>query len=108
MKKSKPKKFKYSLWEKLDFITGKKFVVCNHPDDIKMLKSYFPIGTKIVSKASGPRGAYYVMDMEAIKRMSRSMAKDFVIPKPEPEKWNKGPKLLDGKIYLNTVVKYKK
>ena len=103
MKKSR--KLSFNLWERIDFLTGKKFVVCNHEDDIKMLKPYFPIGTKIVSKAAGPRGAYYILDMETLKKKAYRMAKDYTMPKPEPMEidWNKN-KVIGEKQYSNIVV----
>lgn len=100
----KQRRLSFNLWERIDFLTGKKFVVCNHQDDIKMLRPYFPIGTKIVSKASGPRGAYYIMDMEALKKKAAKLAPDFIMPKPEPKKWNDAPKLYDGRERLNVVI----
>lgn len=101
----KTKKLKFNLWEKLDFLTGKKFVVCNHEEDIKMLKPYFPIGTKIVAKAGGPRGAYYILDMEILKKKAYRMAKNYTIPKPEPMEidWSKY-KVIGERQYSNIVV----
>lgn len=89
--KKKTKKLKFSLWEKLDFLTGKKIVICNHPDDIKLLRPYFPIGTKIAAKEAGPRGAYYIIDMESLKKTAKRLAPGFEIPKPETTEidWNK-------------------
>lgn len=103
MKKSR--KLKFNLWERIDFLTGKKFVVCNHVDDIKMLKPYFPVGTKIISKAAGPRGAYYIMDMETLKKNAYRMAKNYTMPKPEPMEidWSKY-KVIGEKQYSNIVV----
>lgn len=98
-KQKKTKKLKYSLWEKLDFLTGKKIVICNHPDDVKLLKPYFPIGTQIAVKAAGPRGAYYVVDMESLRRTARKLAPSFKIPQPEIKR-NKAPRLSNIHMHL--------
>lgn len=103
--KKKTKKLKFSLWEKLDFLTGKKIVICNHPDDIKLLRPYFPIGTKIAAKAAGPRGAYYIIDMESLKKTAKRLAPGFEIPKPETTEINWDQyKFNNGSMYSNTVV----
>ena len=105
-KQKKTKKLKYSLWEKLDFLTGKKIVICNHPDDVKLLKPYFPIGTQIAVKAAGPRGAYYVVDMESLRRTAHKLAPSFQIPKPETTEINWDQyKFNDGNVYSNIVVR---
>lgn len=104
-KQKKTKKLKFSLWEKLDFLTGKKIVICNSTEDKKMLKPYFPIGTKIAVKAAGPRGAYYIIDMESLKKNARKLAPGFEIPKPETTEinWDRY-KSYDASQYSNIVV----
>ena len=101
----KQKKIKFNIWEKLDFLTGKKIVICNSTEDKKMLKPYFPIGTKITVKAAGPRGAYYIIDMESLKKTARKLAPGFEIPKPETKSWNETSKLYDGRTKLNAVIR---
>ena len=110
--KGKPsmKKPKYSLYERIDFITQRKVIMCAAEDKAK-LKKRFPLGTKIVEVAGQKPGGYRIVDMERLKEAAYKMAKTFPPITIEPvnykNMWN--TKGIKGEpIQQNVVIKIDK
>lgn len=70
---SMKKKPKYSLYERIDFITHRKVIMCAAEDKAK-LKKRFPLGTKIVEVAGQKPGGYRIADIEAMRYQASKLA----------------------------------
>ena len=68
------KKPKYSLYERIEYMTGKKIVICA-AEDKERLKKRFPFRTKIVIAAGQTPGGYRIVDMERLKEAVHKMAR---------------------------------
>ena len=104
------KKPKYSLYERIEYMTGKKIVICA-AEDKERLKKRFPFRTKIVIAAGQTPGGYRIVDMERLKEAAYKMAR--ILPpleiKPVSYKNTWSTKGLKGEpIQQNVVIKIDK
>lgn len=107
---SMKKKPKYSLYERIEYMTGKKIVTCA-AEDKEILKKRFPFRTRIVVAAGQAPGGYRIVDMERLKEAAYKMAKTLppitIEPVSYKNMWN--TKGLKGEpIQQNVVIRIDK
>lgn len=67
------KKPKYSLYERIEYMTGKKIVICA-AEDKENIKKRFPFRTRIVVAAGQAPGGYRIADIEAMRYQASKLA----------------------------------